>query len=219
MLLHTICLEGWKNHWYVSLWFESRSSDLLKLEFLSLWQCVKGKCSCYRPGVAQRVGRDIALLFHDRGTRRGEWSATCPGRTLPPGKTRYPLYRRLGGPQGQSGRTENHVPTGIWSRTVQPVASRSADWATWPTLWQYVFYKHVRATYSLVLSCMALCNGEMYGRICGGNMSYCCCKTFMWCSVLLGSISSKSWCESKMLFGALSWWVNVFSFSSRNYIR
>ena len=25
----------------------------------------------YRPGVAQRVGRDIALLFHDRGTRRG----------------------------------------------------------------------------------------------------------------------------------------------------
>ena len=26
----------------------------------------------YRPGVAQRVGRGIALLFHDRGTRRWE---------------------------------------------------------------------------------------------------------------------------------------------------
>jgi hypothetical protein len=25
----------------------------------------------YRPGVAQRVGRGIALLFLDRGTRRG----------------------------------------------------------------------------------------------------------------------------------------------------
>ena len=25
----------------------------------------------YRPCVAQRVGRGIALLFHDRGTRRG----------------------------------------------------------------------------------------------------------------------------------------------------
>jgi hypothetical protein len=25
----------------------------------------------YRPGVAQRVGRGIALLFHDHGTRRG----------------------------------------------------------------------------------------------------------------------------------------------------
>jgi len=30
----------------------------------------------------------------------GEWSAARPGRTLPPGKSRYPFYRRLGGPQG-----------------------------------------------------------------------------------------------------------------------
>ena len=28
------------------------------------------KFSRYRPGVAQRVGRVIALLFHDRGIRR-----------------------------------------------------------------------------------------------------------------------------------------------------
>jgi len=32
---------------------------------------VKVKCSRYMPGVSQRVGRGIALLFHDRGTRRG----------------------------------------------------------------------------------------------------------------------------------------------------
>jgi len=32
---------------------------------------VKVKGSRYRPGVAQRVGRGIALLFHDHGTRRG----------------------------------------------------------------------------------------------------------------------------------------------------
>ena len=31
----------------------------------------KVKCSHYGPGVAQRVGRGIALLFHDGGTRRG----------------------------------------------------------------------------------------------------------------------------------------------------
>jgi len=49
----------------------------------------------------------------------GEWSAARPGRTLPPGKTRYPFYRRLDGPQGRSGRTENLVPTGIRSRIVQ----------------------------------------------------------------------------------------------------
>ena len=54
----------------------------------------------------------------------GEWSAARPGRALPPGKTRYPFYRRLGGPQGRSGQAENLVPTGIRSRTVQPVVRR-----------------------------------------------------------------------------------------------
>ena len=43
----------------------------------------------------------------------GEWSAARTGRTLPPGKTRYPFYRRLGGTQGRSGRAEKLVPTGI----------------------------------------------------------------------------------------------------------
>jgi len=32
---------------------------------------VEVKFSRYRPGVAQRVGRGIALLFLDHGTRRG----------------------------------------------------------------------------------------------------------------------------------------------------
>ena len=55
--------------------------------------------------MVQRLGRGIALLFHDHGTRRGEWSAARTGRTLPPGKTRYPLYRRLGGSRaGLDGR-------------------------------------------------------------------------------------------------------------------
>jgi len=63
----------------------------------------------------------------------GEWSAARPGRTLPPEKTRYPLYRRLGGPQGRSGWAENLVPTRIRSWTVQPVVSRYTDLVTWPT--------------------------------------------------------------------------------------
>jgi len=57
----------------------------------------------------------------------GEWSAARHGRTLPPGKTRYPFYRRLSGPQGGSRWAENFVPTGIRSRTVQPVVSRYTD--------------------------------------------------------------------------------------------
>ena len=92
---------------------------------------VKVRWSHYRPGVAQRVSRGMVVLFHDCGTRMG--SASRPGRTLPPGKTRYPFYMRLGGPLGWSGRVENLVPTGIRSRTVQPVVSRYTDWATWPT--------------------------------------------------------------------------------------
>ena len=43
----------------------------------------------------------------------GEWSAARPGRTLLQEKSRYPFYRRLGGPQGRSGRAENLLPTGI----------------------------------------------------------------------------------------------------------
>jgi hypothetical protein len=44
---------------------------------------------------------------------------------LPPGKTRYPLYRRLGGLEGRSGRVRKiSLPPGIDPRTVQPVASR-----------------------------------------------------------------------------------------------
>ena len=33
--------------------------------------------------MAQGVYKGIVLLIHDRGTRRGEWSAACPGPTLP----------------------------------------------------------------------------------------------------------------------------------------
>ena len=58
----------------------------------------------------------------------GQWSAAWPGRTLPPGKTRYPLYRRLGEPQGRSGQVwKNSTPRGLDPRTVQPVASRYTD--------------------------------------------------------------------------------------------
>jgi len=58
----------------------------------------------------------------------------APAALYPPGKTRYPMYRRLGGTQGRSGQAENLVPTGIRSRTVQPLVSRYTDWATGPTL-------------------------------------------------------------------------------------
>ena len=59
-----------------------------------------------------------------------EWSAH-PGRTLPPGKTRYPLYRRLGWLQGRSERMRETLPPRVIDpRTVQTVASRYTDYAS-----------------------------------------------------------------------------------------
>ena len=49
---------------------------------------------------------------------------------LPPGMTRYPLYRRLGRPQGRSGRVLKISPTpGFDPRTAQLVAIRYRDYA------------------------------------------------------------------------------------------
>ena len=68
----------------------------------------------------------------------GEWSAARPGRNLPPGKTRYPFYRRLGGPQGRSEWAENLFPTGIRSRTVQPV-TQSLYQLSYPGHYIYIY--------------------------------------------------------------------------------
>ena len=76
--------------------------------------------------TVHRGSKDITLLFLDHGTRRGEGSASRLGRSL---------YRRLGGPQGRSGRVRKiSLPPGFDPRAVQPVASRYIDWATRPTL-------------------------------------------------------------------------------------
>ena len=97
---------------------------------------VKGKVKCTLAQVlrlcsgrtAHRGSRGIAVLFLDHGSRRGEGSASRPGRSLPARKTRYPFYRRLGGPQGQSGQVcKISPPPGFDPPTVQPVASRYTD--------------------------------------------------------------------------------------------
>ena len=47
-----------------------------------------------------------------------------------PGKTQYPLYRRLGGPQGQSGQMwKISPPPGFEPWIIQQIASRYTKWA------------------------------------------------------------------------------------------
>jgi len=84
-----------------TIWFEVLSVTWVIPVFWSVAPCnvivkVKVKCSRYRPGVAQRVGRGIALLFHNRGTRR-EWvvrSTPRPHFTL--GKDTIPILQEAG---------------------------------------------------------------------------------------------------------------------------
>jgi len=60
----------------------------------------------------------------------GWWSKPRPGPFTPVKVTQFPLYRRLGGPQGRSERVRKiSPPPGFDPRTVQPVASRYTDWA------------------------------------------------------------------------------------------
>jgi len=62
---------------------------------------VKVKLSRYRPGVAQRVGRGIALLFHGRSTRRG-WVVSNTSRPhFTPGKDPVPILREAGWAPGR----------------------------------------------------------------------------------------------------------------------
>ena len=52
----------------------------------------------------------------------GEWSAARPSRILPLGKTRYPFYRRVGGPQERTGGKSRHHRDSIPDR---PASSQS----------------------------------------------------------------------------------------------
>jgi hypothetical protein len=58
----------------------------------------------------------------------GGWSTPRPGRFTHRKEIRYPFYRRLGRPQGRSGRLWKISPLpGFGPRTVQPVATRYTD--------------------------------------------------------------------------------------------
>jgi len=67
----------------------------------------------------------------------GEGSASAsarPGRFLPPGKTRYALYSRLGWPQSRSGQVRKISSYPEFDpQTFQPVTRCYSNWATRPT--------------------------------------------------------------------------------------
>jgi len=119
---------------YAPVWHRSA------LHVNSLLSKVNVKWSRYRPGVAQRVGRGIAVLFHDRGTRRGWVVSSTPGPHFTPGKDPVPILQEAGwtpGPVCTGGKSRPHRDS-IPNPTA--LASRYTDWATRPTLSKVVWY-------------------------------------------------------------------------------
>ena len=75
--------------------------------------------------------------------------SVTPRPLFTPRKTRYPLSRRLGGPQGRSGQVRKiSPPLGFDPRTVQPVTSRYTDYATRSTCFLYCTQtqRHIKNT-------------------------------------------------------------------------
>ena len=72
---------------------------------------IKVKWSRYRPGVAQMVASGIALLFHDRGTRKGWVVSRTPRPHFTSGKDPVPIVQEAGwapGPVWTGGKSRPH---------------------------------------------------------------------------------------------------------------
>jgi len=101
-------------------------------------------------GVVQRVGRGIALLFHDRGTRRG-WVVSS---TLRPhftsGKDSVPILQEVGwaaGPVWTGGKSRPHrnsIPD-------PPSRSQSLYWLSYPTHDMYSTYSNLQVVILFVV--------------------------------------------------------------------
>jgi hypothetical protein len=117
----------------------SGSLDLLEpskpvqglLACFSLWVVNKVKLAVEPAMKAQTGSTSIAILFPSPRFQMGWVVNATTQAALPSRMTRYPLYRRLGGPQGRSGRVRE-ISSPPWSdpRTVQPrpTLSSTLNW-------------------------------------------------------------------------------------------
>jgi hypothetical protein len=127
-IVYQICPPGVRSTGPWSKRLTSHLAPRLKKE-LELWSKSKGK-------VHPKTG-------HKGPEGEQMYSSTLPSTStvdvvggqrhapaaLPPGKTRYPVYRRLGGTQGRSGQVRKiSPPPGIVPRTFQYVTNRYTDW-------------------------------------------------------------------------------------------
>jgi len=95
-LLIIIFMKFW-NSFYTNIFFILLKKNVTLPNINIKW-------SRYRPGVAQRTGRVIALLFHDRGTRKGWVVSSTLQPYFTPGKDPVPILKEAG-----------WVPGSVWT--------------------------------------------------------------------------------------------------------
>ena len=135
-------------HWTTQRWYEF----LMVLRYCRLLSKplqTKAKWSnpVIDPVVAQRVGRVIALLFHDRGTRRG-WVVSSTSRPhFTPGKDPVPIVKEAGWapePVWTGGKSR---PTGIRSPD-RPACSQSLYRLSYPA---HIANERIRLKHNKIL--------------------------------------------------------------------
>ena len=93
--------------------------------------CAAVKWSHYRPGVNQRLGRSIALLFHDCCTRRAWVVSSTPQLHFTPRKDPVPIFQEAGwapGPVWTGKKSRPHRD----SIPDRPACSQSLYWLSYP---------------------------------------------------------------------------------------
>ena len=83
-------MSGWYSNWTLRRILARSFPSVTDIPSLIY---IKVNCSRYRPGVAQRVGRGIALLFHDCGTRSWWVVNSTPRPHFTPGKDPVPILQ------------------------------------------------------------------------------------------------------------------------------
>jgi len=122
----------------------------------------------------------------------GEWSAARPSRPLTPGKTRYPMYRRLGGPPGlvwTGGKSRPHRD----SIPDRPARSQSLYYiCTYRKIYAWILCCSYSWTYVIIL-CINLTNALVYTYMLTPLYSHCYTAT---CFSPEGTILREYWYSS-----------------------
>jgi len=116
--------------------------------------------SRYWPGVAQRVGTGITLLFHDRSTRRGWVVSSKPRPHFTPGKDTVHILQETGWAPGPVWTGGKCLPYRV-SIPDRPSPSQSQYGLSYPAHWiHYVIYFKFQLLFVCV--CVCVCNLKFF---------------------------------------------------------